>query len=357
MKQEPGGPPSPAEDAPRPADLTRRIGLVDLHSDLPLALLKRRFDGVEGSLRDEWLPKLRAGGVNVVVCAVYIDSLFLPEMALRRAVQLVDALTEEIALCPEQTALARSRADIERITGEGKVAALLAFEGAEPLGQDLSALRLFHQLGLRMLSFAWMRRTAFGDGAWENDSGGGLTRLGRAAVREMNRLGIVVDVSHASDRTTWDILETATGPVIASHSNARAVLDHPRNLSDDMIRAIAASGGVVGVVAVAGYIARDEPSVARWVDHIDYLVNLAGIDHVAIGCDFYDDIAAMGAAHDIAAWGPPGGLGALAVSGMRSWEDLPALTAELRRRGYSESDLRKICRDNALRVFAEAIGA
>jgi membrane dipeptidase len=336
---------------------TRRIGLVDLHSDLPLALLKRRFDGVEGSLRDEWLPKLRAGGVNVVVCAVYIDSLFLPELALRRAVQLVDALNEEIALCPDQIALARSGADIARINGEGKIAALLAFEGAEPLGQDLSALRLFHQLGLRMLSFAWMRRTAFGDGAWENDSRGGLTRLGQAAVSEMNRLGIVVDISHASDQTTWDVLETSTSPVIASHSNVRALLDHPRNLSDDMIRAVADSGGIIGAVAVAGYIAREEPTVAKWVDHIDYLVNLAGLDHVAIGGDFYDDIQAMGASHDIAAWGPVGGLGALAVAGMRSWEDLPALTAELIRRGYPEPDVRKILRENALRVFSEVLGA
>ena len=341
----------------RDVELTRRLGLVDLHSDLPLALLKRRFDGIEGSLGDEWLPKLRAGGVNVVVCAVYIDSLFLPELALRRAVQLVDALNQEIALCPDQFALARSRADIERINGGGKIAALLAFEGAEPLGQDLSALRLFHQLGLRMLSFAWMRRTAFGDGAWENDSRGGLTRLGRAAVREMDRLGIVVDVSHASDQTTWDILEAASGPVIASHSNARALLDHPRNLTDAMIRAIAASGGVIGAVAVAGYIAEREATIAGWADHIDYLVEKAGVDHVAIGGDFYDDIQTMGASHDIPAWGPGGGLGALAVPGMRSWEDLPGLTAEMIRRGYPESDLRKILRQNALRVFADVLGS
>jgi len=212
-----------------------------------------------------------------------------------------------------------------------------------------------------MLSFAWMRRTAFGDGTWENESRGGLTRLGRDAVREMNRLGILVDVSHASDRTTWDILETASGPVIASHSNARALLDHPRNLTDEMIRAIAASGGVVGAVAVAGYIAREDATTARWADHIDYLIEKAGIDHVAIGCDFYDDIATMGAAHDIAAWDPGGGLGgglgALRVPGMRSWEDLPALTGELRRRGYVEAELRKIFRENALRVLADAIGS
>ena len=351
--------------------LTRRIGLVDLHSDLPLALLKRRFDGVAGSLRDEWLPRLRVGGVDVINCAIYIDSLFLPEGALRRAVQLVDGLLAEIALCPDEIELARTRADVERITGEGKdpspgsgegggrgkIAALLSFEGAEPLGQDLAALRLFHRLGLRMLSFAWMRRTAFADGAWENDSRGGLTRLGKDAVREMNRLGIIVDVSHASDQTTWDILETSAQPVIASHSNARALVDHPRNLSDDMVRAIAASGGVVGVVAVAGYVSAEEPSVARWADHVDYLVALGGVDHVAVGGDFYEDFEAMGATHDIPAWSPGGRLGPLGFEGMTTWEDLPRLTAELRRRGYQEADLRKIYRENALRVLEQVTGA
>jgi membrane dipeptidase len=337
--------------------LTKKIGLVDLHSDLPLALLKRRFDGVEGSLRDEWLPRLRAGGVDVIVCAVYIDSLFLPEGALRRAVQLVDGLLSEIALCPDEIELARTRADVERITGEGKIAALLAFEGAEPLGQDLAVLRLFQQLGLRMLSFAWMRRTAFGDGAWENDSRGGLTRLGKEAVREMNRLGMMVDVSHASDQTMWDILETSAQPVIASHSNARALVAHPRNLSDDMARAIADSGGVIGVVAVAGYVSPDVASVARWVDHVDYLVQLVGIDHVAVGCDFYEDFAAMGATHDILAWSPGRGLGPLGFEGMTTWEDLPRLTAELRSRGYQEAALRQIYRENALRVLERVTGA
>lgn len=337
------------------AELTRRIGLADLHSDLPLALLKRRFDGIQGSLRTEWLPRLRAGGVNVVVCAVYIDSLFLPEGALRRAVQLVDALNEEIALCPDEIELARSRADVERINAEGQIAALLAFEGAEPLGQELSALRLFHQLGLRMLSFAWMRRTAFGDGAWENGSRGGLTRLGRQAVREMNRLGIIVDVSHASDQTTWDVLETSERPVIASHSNARAVLDHPRNLSDDMIRAIAGSGGLVGIVAVAGYIAKGEATIARWVDHLDSIVKLVGIDHVAVGCDFYKDFAAMGASHDIPAWAPQSTPTPLAFEGMSGWDDLPGLTAELLRRGYAETDLRKIFHQNVFRVMGAVL--
>jgi membrane dipeptidase len=343
-----------SSDADR--QLTRPIGFADLHSDLPLGLLKRRFDGSDGTLTREWLPRLRAGGVNLVVCAVYIDSIFLPEGALRRAVQLVDALLEEIAACPE-IELALSHADVERITAEGHIAALLAFEGAEPLGQDLAALRLFYRLGVRMLSFAWMRRTAFGDGAWENDSRGGLTRLGRQAVREMNRLGIIADVSHASDQTTWDVLESSTQPVIASHSNVRAIRDHPRNLTDPMIGAIAASGGLIGVVAVAGYIADGEATIARWADHIDHIVNLVGIDHVGVGCDFYDEIMAMGAAQEIPAWNPGGSLGQLSFTGMRTWADLPGLAAELLRRGYTEEDLRKIYHQNFARVIGAVLGA
>ncbi len=338
------------------ADLTRHFGVTDLHADLPLALLQRRFEGVDGSLQSEWLPRLRAGGVNVVVCAVYIDSLVLPEGALRRAVQLVDALLEEIAACSEAFALALTAADIERITADGKIAILLAFEGAEPFGNDLAGLRLFHRLGLRMLSFTWMRRTAFGDGAWENDSRGGLTRLGRQAVREMNRLGIIADVSHLSDQTAWDVLDTSTKPVIASHSNVRALREHPRNLSDALIDAIAASGGMVGAVAVAGYIADEAATVARWADHIDYLVDRAGIDHVGLGFDFYEEIEEMGASHDIPAWAPGGGLGALAVDGMKTWLDVPRITAELLSRGYSDGDLEKIRGGNFRRVLAAVCG-
>jgi len=201
-----------------------------------------------------------------------------------------------------------------------------------------------------------MRRTAFGDGVWENESRGGLTRLGRQAVREMNRLGIIADVSHASDQTTWDVLESSTQPVIASHSNVRAIRDHPRNLTDPMIEAIAASGGLVGVVAVAGYIAESEPTITRWADHIDHIVRLVGIDHVGVGCDFYDEIMAMGASQEIPAWNPSGGLGQLSFAGMRSWEDLPGLTAELLRRGYTEVDLRKIYHENLSRVIGAVLG-
>jgi membrane dipeptidase len=339
------------------AALTRRIGIVDLHNDLVLAVLKQRFDGAYDSLRTYWLPRLRAGGVQVVVCPVYIDSVYLPEGALRRAMQLIDALYLEIADNADQIALARSPEDLYRILASGRIAAVLSFEGAEALGQDLSALRLFYQLGLRMLSFTWMRRTAFADGTWEFDSPGGLSRLGRAAVQEMNRLGIIPDVSHASDQTAWDILKISSQPVIASHSNARAIHNHPRNLTDDLIRAIAASGGVVGAVAVSRFITTDPPTIARWADHIDHLVEVAGIDHVSIGADFADYLYGIGASQGIAEWNPDRGGTRYPFTGMLGPDDLPGLTPVLLARGYQQADLRKIYRDNALRVLAGMGGA
>ncbi len=334
------------------AELTRRIGIVDTHNDFAIGILKERFDGNHDSLGEYWIPRFRSGGVRLTTAPIFIPDIYLPDGALRFTIQVIDALMQEIDENGDEIELARSYADIVRINEAGKIAVLLSFEGAEMLGQDLSALRLFYQVGLRMLSFTWMRRTLFGDGTWENDTHGGLTRLGRAAVKEMNRLGIIVDVSHASDQTTWDILETSTSPVIASHSNARAVQDHPRNVTDDMIRAIAQSGGVVGVVAVTRFITDGDPSIAKWVDHIEHIIDVAGIDHVGIGADFYDHLARINAAQMIADWNlEPTGEMAKPFSTMLGPEDLPGLTAELLRRGFNEADLRKIAHENYFRVM------
>ena len=337
------------------ARLTREIGIVDTHNDLPSALIHRRFQGTYDSLGTYWLPRLEAGGVRVVVCPIWIDSPYLPHAALQHAVRVIDGLYTEIRDNHDRIELARTYADIERINAAGKIAALLAFEGAEPLGQDLSALRLFHQVGLRMLSFTWNRRTAFGDGAWENGSGGGLTRLGRAAVKEMHRLGIIVDVSHASDQTTRDILDAAEGPVVASHSNARAHCNHPRNLPDELIEGIGANGGVIGVAAVSRFITDGEPTIAAWVDHVEHIIRLAGIDHVGIGAEFAHHLYEIGAALGVAEWSPEQGLARKPFAGMLSPEDLPGLTAELLRRGFGEAEIRKIYHENHLRVMRQAL--
>jgi membrane dipeptidase len=341
------------------AELTRRIGLINLHDDFPIAIAKQRFDGVYDSLRTHWLPRFRAGGVAAVVAAVFTPSIYVPEGALRHSLWLLDGLFTEIEDNRADIEVAVTAADVRRINAAGKIAVLVAVEGAEPLGNDLAVLRLLHRLGLRMLSLTWARRTAFGTGNWEHDAPGGLTKLGVRAVQEMNRLGIIVDVSHASERTAADILAASAGPVIVSHANARALRDHPRNLADGVIRAIADSGGVVGAVAVADFIDTGQPTISKWADHIEHLIEIAGIDHVAIGADFYryerDINAAQGVAEIDGAVFP--GSARFLFPGMESAEDLPGLTAELTKRRIAEPELRKIYRDNFLRVMSAVEGS
>jgi membrane dipeptidase len=339
------------------AELTRRIGIINLHDDFPIAIAKQRFDGGYDSLRTYWLPRFRAGGVSAVVAAVFTPSVYVPEGALRHAIWVLDGLFTEIEDNRDDLEIATSAADVRRINAQGKVAVLIALEGAEPLGNDLAVLRLLHRLGLRMLSVTWARRTALGAGDWEHDSSGGLTRLGHRAIKEMNRLGIIVDVSHGSDRTTADVLEVSTKPVIASHANARALHNHPRNLTDGVIRTIAASGGLVGAVAVPNFIDAAGPTIARWADHIEHFIEVAGIEHVAIGADFYRYQREINAAQGIAeADGAPfPGTARFVFPGMENSEELPGLTAELTKRGLAEADLRKIYRDNFLRVMSAVV--
>jgi membrane dipeptidase len=340
------------------AELTRRIGIINLHDDFPVAIAKQRFDGVYDSLRTYWLPRFRAGGVSAVVAAIFTPSVYVPEGALRHALWLLDGLFTEVEDNRDDVEIAQSAADIQRINAQGKIAVLIALEGAEPLGNDLAVLRLLHRLGLRMLSVTWARRTPLGVGDWEHDSSGGLTRLGHRAVKEMNRLGIIVDVSHGSDRTTADILKVSTKPVIASHANSRALRNHPRNLTDDTIRAISSGGGVIGAVAVPNFIDAADPTIARWADHIEHLIEVAGIEHVSIGADFYRYQRTINAAQGIADTdgAPFPGTVRFVFAGMENSEELPGLTAELTRRGISESELRKIYRDNFLRVMSAVTG-
>ena len=294
-----------------------------------------------------------------MVGAIFTPSVYVPEGALRHALWVLDGLLTEIEENGDAIEIARSAEELRRINGAGKIAVLVALEGAEPLGQDLAALRLLHRLGLRMVSLTHARRTLFADGNWENDTHGGLSRAGRAAIREMNRLGIIVDVSHGSDRTTRDILETSVKPVIASHSNARAVQDHLRNVTDETIRAIAATGGLVGMVAVPSFVSSGPATIGRWADHLEHVVEVAGIEHVGIGTDFFHYGWELGAAPGIAESdaGPRQGYVRSEFPGMESPADLPGLTAELRRRGYSDAALRNIYRDNFLRVLAAVADA
>jgi len=228
--------------------------------------------------------------------------------------------------------------EILKAKKEGKVCGLLAMEGAEPLMGELAALRVYHRLGLRMLSFAWNYRTPFADGLGAKRSESKLPELGVQALEEASRLGIVFDVSHLTDSVFWDVCDLMKKPFIASHSNARALCDHPRNLTDDMIKALADNGGVTGMNFAPAFVTKEgkDADVSRLVDHIDHIVKLVGPDHVGLGSDF-DGIG-----------NPP--------KGLEDVSKMPNITRELVGRGYSDEDILKILGGNHLRVFKQVIG-
>jgi len=278
------------------------------------------------------LPRLVEGGVDCQTFAIYTGRQENEPWALRTALRMVDIFDRECE-ANEEIVPVRGYSEILDANRAGKVAALLSIEGAEPLMGDLGVLRVFHKLGVRMLSFTWNWRTPFADGLAATRAESKLTDLGVEALREMERLGIVYDVSHLSDSCFWDVVDVKKGPFIASHSNCRAVCDHPRNLTDDMIKALAEHGGVMGMNFAPPFIDKEKTTVERLVDHIDHIVDLVGADHVGLGSDF-------------------DGIGST-PEGLEDASKMPNITRELVRRGYSDDDIKKILGGNHLRVFKE----
>ena len=328
------------------------------------------------------LPRFGEGGVNAQVFAVWIDTIYIPDRALLRGVQLVGALYRVLEQNPDQVALARTSADVRRIVGEGKLAALLAIEGGDAIENEMEALRMYHRLGATSMTLCHSRTTDWVDSSTDAPRWNGLNAFGRDVIREMNRLGIVVDVSHTSDKAVLDVIETSEHPVVASHSSCHALCDHPRNLRDPLLEAIAASGGVMGINFYSGFLsqsyldefrsryadvltelnkppevaAEDLDRVARErlyamaehdvprppfevvLDHIDHAVSVAGVDHVGIGTDL-----------DVPHLSTPIGFDDVTA--------FPAITQGLMDRGYSEEDVEKIMGGNWMRVWEAVTGA
>jgi membrane dipeptidase len=348
---------NPEGAGPSPAALAvhQSAVVVDAHHDILLDLLHQRQRGERAVLASRWGPRLRAAGMDVQVFPVYLRSDTLPELALRQMLRYIEAFWADLEEDPGPFAPVRSFPEIAAAVDSGKIAALLALEGMEGLGGDLEFISLCYRLGVRMASLTWNRRTAFADGLGEQASGGGLTALGRAAIREMDRLGIVVDVAHLSERGFWDLLEVAERPVIASHANARALCSHPRNLDDQQIRALAETGGVVGLVIYAGFVDPQEPTLSRAIDHVAYIADLVGIEHVGLGIDLsVRDLELVGAAAQEAL--VPPGMAGVTVAGMERVEDLPRLTAEMKARGFDDDEIRRFLGGNWMRVFQAILG-
>ncbi|MGC8786461.1 MAG: dipeptidase [Anaerolineae bacterium] len=314
--------------------------IFDGHCDTLLEVLdgKRRLNerSTEGHID---LPRLREGGVTAQVFAIFIEDKYLPAKAAKQTLRMFDALYNELAANADSLVLATKAEDIEKAKLTGKVAAVVGIEGAESLEGELGLLRMFHRLGVRLLTVAWSRRNEAADGIQEARTGGGLTNFGLKVVEECNRLGIMVDISHLAPAGVRDVLEVSSEPVIASHSNAYALCPHPRNLTDQQLAALAKKGGVVGVTFVPSFIAEDrkEASLEKLLDHIDHIVQVAGVDHVGLGSDFDG-------------FSPPPPVGLEDVT------RLPGITSGLLSRGYAEDDIRKILGENFLRVFRQVVG-
>lgn len=383
MNQNPQNRSGTPEQLLKTAPLHDRTIAIDMHVDTVQRILDEKID-LEKQLPDGHFDavRARAGGLNAQFFSIWVEPQLFGgggQTAIKRADDQIAAIRQLAEGHPETWGFATSADDIRRIVADGKIAALLGLEGGYAVDEKLENVARYYQMGIRYMSPAWSVSTSWaGSSGDEIGSSRGLNDFGKEVIREMNRLGMMVDVSHVSDKTFWDIVATSTKPIVATHSACRAIANVPRNLTDEMIRALARTGGVVNVIfypehlepgwsekkhrvdseitqlvqqasaaepggAVHKKIARDRVraqeyarrlptvSLSRIVDHIDHIVKLVGIDHVGIGSDF-DGVQAT-------------------TADLATVADLPNLTRELVDRGYSEEGIRKILGGNMLRVM------
>jgi membrane dipeptidase len=330
--------------------------VVDAHNDLLLELTYRGRHGQQAPFAGYWLGPLRTGDVTLQVCPTFCDLERLPEGALPEMLGQVAAFNRAVRENPDDVLAVRTRADLEEAERGERIGLMLSMEGAEPLGYDPSLIEVMWELGVRMLGLTWNRRNPFADGAAESGAGG-LSRLGRELVARCAELGVVIDLAHASEQTFWDVLEAdAELPVVVTHAACRTHLDHPRNLSDDQMRALAERGGVLGMMLHPLVIDLEAPSIDRAIDHVDHAVEVMGIEHVGLGGDFTRQVVrALGYVGPPDALLPEGMAIDAALDGLAGPEDYPNLVAALRRRGYDEPALDAVLSRNFLRFLQSAL--
>ena len=359
-----------------------RAIVVDTHDDTPQRLLFDKTFNIGMRNKDGHvdIPRMREGGLDALFFSIWVPSQITGPPAVKRALDLIDSVREAVRTHPNDLMLANTAADIRRAAAEHKIAALMGMEGGHIIDDDLAVLRVYAALGVRYLTLTHFLNNNWADSSTDKPAHNGLTAFGKDVVRELNRLGVIVDVSHVSDKTFYDVLEVTKAPVMASHSSSRAISNHPRNMTDDMMRALAKNGGVVMINYAAAFlseefrVASEKKSgnivaamaamskkcggneactimenerieheammkgalpKAMWdkiVEHIDHAVKVAGVDHVGLGSDFD---------------------GATMPIGMEDVSKLSKITDALLKKTYSEPDIEKILGGNILRVMEQ----
>jgi membrane dipeptidase len=327
--------------------------VIDAHFDLLMDVAIQRELGRKQVIAADYWPDFIAGGVQTVVSAIYIDSKFLPELGLRKALQQISALHAEADESADKVMVCKSVADIETAKKARKVGFVLSLEGAEPLYNDLSMLRVFYELGVRFLGLVWSRRNFVGDGSHftpvREGRKGGITEFGVRLIEAAEAMGMIIDVSHLNDEGFWDVVEIAKKPIIASHSNCRALASSMRNLTDEQIKAIAATNGVIGMNGVNIFVAdRDEQSdLEHLLNHVDHITKLVGVEHVGIGLDIIEPFMK---------YESPDALTSLTRKDfdvVKGHIQVPEIVRGLASRGYTDEAIELIMAKNFLRVYRE----
>jgi membrane dipeptidase len=323
--------------------LHKQVPLIDGHNDYPWALrqanAERDLDKLDIRMPQPKLhtdiSRLRAGGVGGQFWSVYVPGDMQGPIAVRTTFEQIDIVHRMVRKYPDVFDLARTAADVERIFKSGRIASLIGMEGGHSIDNSLAALRMFYVAGARYMTLTHSANIRWADSGTDKPKLGGLSKFGEEVVREMNRLGMLVDLSHTSPETMLDAIRASEAPIIFSHSDARGLNDHGRNVPDDVLKLLQANGGVVMVTFVPGFLTRTGKATLDDVaSHMDYVRKVAGADHVGIGSDF-DGIQSVPA-------------------GLEDVSKYPALTAELLRRGWPEEDVRKALGLNILRVMRRA---
>ena len=322
--------------------------VIEGHRDV-YEQIYRKSIGEDAPIRDGVAPRLIRDGINMTVYAICGDSYSHSQNTgryLETALEQIDQFLEEAPRSEGMIQMVKTRGDLPEKIEPGSVKFLLHFEGCTPLRGSIENLRNFYRLGLRSIQPVWNFRNELGDGVWENRTGGGLTNFGVQVIKEANRLGMIVDLSHMNREGFFQTLDVATAPLLVSHANACGMLKNPRNLDDEQIKAIAKQGGLVGILALPERVKEGEADIEDMLKHMDYMIKLVGIEHLALGMDFvkYDGPRTLKDRHHPLHKDP-------LIKGFEEIEDLPNMIDGLQRHGYKDDEIKMILGGNYLRVL------